>query len=71
MGVIYKITNKFNFMVYIGKTARTLEIRLKEHLRHNDTYIERALAKYGIDAFDVSVIEECDTEEKLNEREMY
>ena len=71
MGVIYKITNKLDGKIYVGKTARTLEIRMKEHLRHNETYIERALKKYGIEAFEVSVIEECDSEEKLNEREMY
>jgi len=71
MGVIYKITNKFNFMVYIGKTARTLEIRMKEHLSETKTYIDRAIHKYGIDAFEVSVIEECATLEELNEREIF
>lgn len=70
MGFIYKITNKLNGKIYVGKTARTLDERMKEHLRKIETYVERAIAKYGIDAFDVSVIEECD-DEKLNEREIY
>lgn len=71
MSVIYKIANKLNGKIYIGKTARTLEVRMKEHLRSNKTYIDRAIHKYGIDNFKVSVVEECDTEEKLNEREIY
>lgn len=31
--IIYKITNKKNNKVYIGKTKRTLEVRKNEHLR--------------------------------------
>ena len=58
-------------MIYIGKTARSLEIRLQEHLRHAETYFERAVKKYGIDAFEVSVVEECNNEKELNEREIY
>lgn len=57
--------------MYVGQTTRTLEIRIQEHLRKVETYVERAIAKYGIDNFEVSVIEECDTLEKLNEREIY
>ncbi len=75
MGVIYKITNKLNDKIYIGQTTRTLEIRMKEHTKKSratsNSYIDRAIQKYGIDAFDVSVIEECDDEEKLNEREKH
>ena len=71
MGIIYKIQNKSNGKIYIGQTTRTLEIRLQEHLRHTETYIERAIKKYWIDAFEVSVIEECETLEELNEREIY
>ncbi len=75
MGVIYKIEHRESGKMYIGKTARTLEERMKEHTKKSratsNSYIDRAIAKYGIDAFDVSVIEECDDEEKLNEREIY
>lgn len=57
------------------KTARILEERMKEHTKKSratsNSYIDRAIAKYGIDAFEVSVIEECDIEEKLSEREIY
>ena len=71
MGIIYRIMHRDTGKMYIGKTARTLEERMKEHLHRVETYIERAIANYGIDAFEVSVIEECDDEEKLNEREIY
>ena len=31
--IIYKYTNKLNGKIYIGQTVRTLEERLKEHIR--------------------------------------
>lgn len=71
MGVIYKIQKKSDGKIYVGKTARTLEIRMNEHRWSTELYIDRAIRKYGMDAFEVSVIEECDDEEKLNEREIY
>ena len=71
MGVIYKITNKLNGKIYIGQTARTLEERMKEHRWSNELYIDRAIRKYGINAFEVSVVEECTDSDELNERERY
>ena len=76
MGIIYKITNQLNSMVYIGQTTRTLKKRMQEHLYNSvnpqyKSYIDRAIGKYGIDAFDVSVIEECETAEELKEREIF
>ena len=71
MGFIYKLENKLNGKIYVGQTTRTVEERMKEHLRCTETYVERAIAKYGIGNFEVSVIEECATLEELNEREIY
>ena len=71
MGVIYKITNKLDGKIYIGKTARTLEERMKEHRWSNELYIDRAIRKYGINAFEVSVVEECADSNELNEREIF
>lgn len=71
MGIVYKIQHRESGKIYVGQTTRTLEIRMNEHLRHDDTYIEHALKKHGIAAFEVSVIEECETVEALNEREIY
>ncbi len=75
MGVIYKIQRKSDGKIYVGKTARTVDERMKEHTKKSrstsNSYIDRAIVKYGIDAFEVSVIEECKTLEELNEREIY
>ena len=35
-GFIYKITNKLNGKIYIGKTLSTIEDRWKEHLKESD-----------------------------------
>lgn len=77
MAFIYKITNKINGKVYIGKTERTIEIRWKEHQK-NAKYEEKlfhiplykAFNKYGIENFSIEYIEECATN-ILNEREQY
>jgi group I intron endonuclease len=60
---IYKITNKVNGKVYIGKT-KDPERRWREHknesLKAEKKYvIYLALNKYGINNFDFEVIEEC------------
>lgn len=71
MGVIYKIQHKESGKIYIGQTRRTLEERLKEHLKNKHHYhIGNALNKYGSDSFDISVVETID-DGLLNEREKY
>ncbi len=74
--VIYKIQKLRSKKIYIGKTARTLAERLKEHLKESSTfygksYIDNALKKYGIEKFDIVIIAECETQEQLNELEKY
>ena len=60
---LYKITNKINGKVYIGKTSLTVEERYKEHLQDykKDTKEKRplydAFNKYGIDNFFVTELE--------------
>ena len=76
MPYIYKITNKKNQKIYIGKTLLTPEARFKEHIK--DHYKEeegnrplyRAMKKYGIENFFVETVEECE-EKDINEREKY
>ena len=70
MGYIYIIKNDLNNSVYIGQTSRNLEIRWKEHVRHTDQVIGKAIAKYGREHFYIEQIEECDDNE-LDERERY
>lgn len=74
MGYIYKITNKLNQKVYIGKTLRDPKIRWREHIedsRHPDLPLQRAFDKYGIEAFEFTVLEQINDDSLLNEREKY
>lgn len=52
-GIIYKLTNKINGKVYIGKTTYNLSIRLKGHLQNYSScsYIKASLKKYGVENF--------------------
>lgn len=69
--IIYKATNLLNGKVYIGQTTRTLKERMGEHLRHNESVFDKALAKYGIENFKVEVIDTATTTDELNQKEIY
>ena len=75
MGYIYKIVNNVNDKVYVGKTCRTLTIRWKEHCKHCnegvDYPIYRAMKKYGIDAFHMELIEECNNADICNKEKYW
>lgn len=66
---IYKITKKENGKSYIGQ-SNDIERRFKEHQTKKDIPIDLAIQKYGVDAFDYEVIEECSLNQ-LDEREIY
>lgn len=66
---IYKITKKSNGKSYIGQ-SNDIERRINEHKYKVDLAIDQAINKYGIDAFDYEVIEECELNQ-LDEREKY
>lgn len=76
VGYIYKITNKINGKVYVGKTTRTVQERWEEHLREyrrercENRPLYRAIRKYGTNAFAVETLEEVGLE-NLSERETY
>lgn len=69
-GVIYKITCLVNGKPYIGQTKQTLNRRIGQHATA-DSYIGKAIRKYGWENFTVEVLEECETPEQLNERERF
>lgn len=72
MLIIYKFTNKLNGKVYIGQTIQTLEERVKQHIHRKDgTYFHNTLSKYGIESFDVDVIDTATTTQELNNKERY
>ena len=66
---IYKITKKSNGKSYIGQ-SNDIERRINEHKYKIDLAIDQAINKYGIDAFEYEIIEECELSQ-LDEREKY
>lgn len=70
MGLIYMYRNKLNDKKYIGQTSRSLNARHWQHL-HSDYYIDRALKKYGVENFELIILEDNIPNEQLNEKEMY
>jgi group I intron endonuclease len=73
-GTIYLIENKVNGNKYVGQTVMPLNKRWLAHIQESKTFSERplyrAINKYGLDNFNIKVIEETD-EDKLSEREIY
>lgn len=76
MGYIYKITNKINNKIYIGKTEKTLQERWDRHIVNAfnlnlDYPLYRAFRKYGINNFIIDIIENNISSLNINERERY
>jgi group I intron endonuclease len=73
--VIYKIQNKLNGKVYIGKTEKTIKERWKKHKQLAKRKINRvlydAINKYGPDCFTVCEIDKANSIEELNQKEKY
>lgn len=76
MGYIYKITNRINGKIYIGKTEEAdPENRWKQHLqdahrrRNEKRPLYDAMNKYGVENFTFKVIDECNNSDKLCEME--
>lgn len=68
--IIYKITNKINNKSYIGQTTRSLKDRIKQHLKRKDCLaIKNAIDKYGIESFDITIIDKAENIEELNKKE--
>ena len=70
-GRVYGIECLINHKIYVGKTIQPLEKRIQGHKWGKKSLISRAMRKYGFENFVYIVIEECETPEKLNEREIY
>lgn len=73
MGYIYYCENIINHKGYVGQTARTLNIRKSEHLKHLDcenVIFHAAIKKYGKENFVWSILGEY-LDEDLDKYETY
>jgi group I intron endonuclease len=68
--IIYKIVNRINNKIYVGLTRKDVSQRVVEHIT-DKTYIGKALRRYGIESFVISVIDKADSVEVLKEKECY
>lgn len=74
--IIYKITNIENNKIYIGKTTKNIISRWKSHINtsHNvtrDSYLYRAIRKYGKNKFKIEQIDEAQCSDELQKKEFY
>jgi group I intron endonuclease len=73
---IYCIKNTVNEKVYIG-SAKVLRNRIWEHRsdlkrkRHKNIHLTRAYEQYGVEAFEIFILEVIENLDKLKEREQY
>lgn len=71
--IIYQITNEVNGKIYIGKTTKTIEERFQRHLYTtkygSETYLHRAIRKYGADSFSLKTLEVVNGD--IDERETH
>lgn len=77
---IYIAINNVNGKIYIGQTKWTVEYRKNKHFQEarsekrrlkNLVYFHNAILKYGEDAFEFYEIDSADTEEELDQKEIY
>ena len=74
--LIYIITNKITGKKYVGQTVQSLEKRIRGHcwlssVTHKHMPIAFAIQKYGWENFEVEIACECNTQQELNEKEVY
>jgi len=72
---IYIATNQVTGHFYIGKTTKAIARRFDQHAyralkRNSNTHFHRAIRKYGVEAFVVTLIESVDTT-SVDAREKY
>lgn len=70
---VYKITNKANGKLYVGKTSKTIDERFAVHYhnakKEKDTYLYKAMRKYGIENFTIELLDA--SSENMDDIEKY
>lgn len=71
---VYKITNKQNGKMYVGQTKQSLRRRFTCHIVEamrggSTSIIHNAIRKYGKDAFEIELLQECRSFEELDDAE--
>lgn len=69
--LIYCLTNKVNGKKYVGQTTRSIKKRWEEHCKTKKEYIGKSIGKHGKENFQIEILEECFSIDKLNEREIF
>ena len=68
--VVYKITNLLNEKIYIGQTKQPIERRFLQHSKANYP-LGQAMRECGLENFTIEIIERCENQNELNEREKF
>jgi group I intron endonuclease len=73
--IVYKITNIFDGMSYIGQTVKTLHQRWIQHISEvvngSSNYFHNAIRKYGPDSFIHEVLHICETKGEMDFVEIF
>jgi group I intron endonuclease len=72
--LVYKAKNLINGKVYVGATRRTVDQRFRNHLcslSKSKLPFHRALKKYGLQSFKITVIDSAETWAAICEKEKY
>lgn len=64
--VVYKVTNLINGKVYVGQTNGN-----NKYYLGSGSIILKAIKKYGRENFKKEILEECDTQQQLDDREIF
>ena len=74
-GRVYLVTCTVNGKVYIGQTRSSVNYRWRNHVRQAisgcEYYFHNAIRKYGERNFTISIIQECYSEQELDDSEEY
>lgn len=69
-GIVYLAKNKLNGKIYIGITRKSLQHRLTNH-KSSRLPFGKALRKYGLEGFDISIIGMAENAEALSQLEIF